>query len=206
MARIRCFLLEPTGRVLVKLRRYSQEQGACPLYGYHDASAPLEEEPARPDPAQPGYILNTSGDLHDHADARWPTACACGYVFRESDEWQRFVERIYKRADTGEEMTLRDAPAGAMWEAWWFDDSFVPQGAHNLAVKTPGGDWLIDSQASNCSMPEDRQQKQHHCWIRHGTPPDVTVNKEGGQTCAAGAGSIQCGPYHGFLRQGYLED
>lgn len=207
MARIRCFLLEQTDRVRIKLRRYSTMKGACTLYGYHNASTPIEEEPIQPDPERPGYIMNASGDSHDHADSRWPATCACGYQFQESDEWQRFTERIYRRVDTGEDLTLRDAPPGAMWEAWWFDDTFVPQGAHNLVVMTPGGEWTIDGQASNCTMLEDRRQEKHHCWIRHGVAPDITVDKgENGQSCGAGAGSIQCGDYHGFLRNGYLEN
>jgi hypothetical protein len=61
---------------------------------------------------------------------------------------------------------------------------------------------MIDSRASNCTLPNDRE---HKCWIRHGTPPDLTVDKNG-KTCAAGAGSIQLGNYHGFLRNGHLEE
>lgn len=69
-----------------------------------------------------------------------------------------------------------------------------------LWVQTPGGSWCIDSRASNCTMPYDYD---HRCWIRHGEPPNVTVDKNG-KTCAAGAGSIQCGNYHGFLQNGAL--
>lgn len=47
----------------------------------------------------------------------------------------------------------------------------------------------------------------HKCWIRHGAPSEamLTVDKQG-VTCQAGAGSILCGKYHGFLRCGYLEE
>lgn len=69
-----------------------------------------------------------------------------------------------------------------------------------LAVITPGGTWIIDSRASNCTMPDDNR---HSCWVRHGEPPNVTVDKNG-VTCQAGAGSIQSGDYHGFLRGGVL--
>lgn len=99
---------------------------------------------------------------------------------------------IYRRADTGEEMTFRDAPPGAMveWERM------------GLVVKLPNGrTWHIDSEASNCTRKGD---KSHRCWIRHGTPPLITVDKNG-ETCAAGAGSIMAGDYHGFLRNGVLE-
>lgn len=110
-------------------------------------------------------------------------------------------ERLWKRVDTGEERMLRDFPAGAMWFADWLEDFHVGPDGRCLVVKTPGGDWVIDSRASNCTLPND---KEHKCWIRHGTAPDITVDKNG-KTCAAGAGSIGIGTYHGFLRNGHLE-
>ncbi len=210
MARIRCFLMEPTGRVIVHLRRYrssnAPDENHCSHEGnggYHQAMTRIADEPEEHDAE--GYVTNSVKPTPPHDDPRWPLSCACGYEFRESDAWQRFVERLYRRTDTGEELLLRDAPAGAMWKAWWVDRFHVPQGEHNLVVKTPGGDWEIDSQASNCTMKDDVRQEKHHCWIRHGNPPDITVDKNG-VTCGAGAGSIQAGNYHGFLRNGYLED
>lgn len=204
MARICCFFLEPTGRVSVKLRRYycSEVTNPCPK-GFHDAAVMIGNEPEQLD--KQGFTTNGMKPTPAHYDPRWPTSCDCGYVFREEDVWQRFTERIYRRTDTGEEMTLRDAPAGAMWYAEWLDRMYVPQGPHNLMVKTPGGEWCVDGQASNCMMKDDFKQEKHHCWVREGEPPNVTAGK-GGPTCSAGAGSIQCGNYHGFLRNGYLED
>lgn len=108
---------------------------------------------------------------------------------------------IWRRIDTGEEKVLRDFGPGAMWFAPWLNDFHAGPDGQCLVVKTPGGDWLVDSRASNCTMPQDGD---HKCWIRHGTAPEITVDKNG-KTCAAGAGSIQCGKYHGFLRAGYLE-
>jgi hypothetical protein len=73
-------------------------------------------------------------------------------------------------------------------------------GTH-LHVRLPNGEfWNVDGRASNCTMPDDRL---HRCWVRHGEPPLVTVDKNG-LTCAAGAGSIQAGDYHGFLVEGVL--
>jgi hypothetical protein len=68
----------------------------------------------------------------------------------------------------------------------------------HLMVITPGGEWCIDSRASNCTLPNDRL---HRCWVRHGEPPNITVDKAG-HTCSAGGGSIISGNYHGFLRNG----
>lgn len=78
--------------------------------------------------------------------------------------------------------------------------SFIFQEGPQLTVKTPGGRWVIDSRASNCGSPYDYN---HRCWIRQGVPPHITVDKNG-PTCSAGAGSIQCGDYHGFLQNGAL--
>ena len=108
------------------------------------------------------------------------------------------------RPDTGEtqQWPHQFAP-GAMWYAIWmprnwdWDNETQP----HLIVKTPsGGDWDIDSRASNCAKPDD---KLHRCWVRHGTPPNVTVDKNG-LTCPAGGGSIISRGWHGFLRQGRL--
>lgn len=115
--------------------------------------------------------------------------------------------QIYRRTDTGEVVgPLNEVPVGAMWFATWYPDKFcTPQLGKGkaLIVKTPGGDWLVDQQANNCTMPDDVNQEKHHCWIIHGTPPNITVDKNG-TTCNAGAGSIAQPKYHGFLRDGYL--
>jgi hypothetical protein len=124
----------------------------------------------------------------------------------ERIEPARYVDRfegkikspLYRRMDTGEEISLYEAPPGAMW-FYYRDISNGDPGV--LFVMTPGGEWCVDSQASNCTRPGE----DHKCWIRHGEAPDITVDKNG-NTCAAGAGSIQCGSYHGFLRNGYLEE
>lgn len=78
--------------------------------------------------------------------------------------------------------------------------SFIFAEGPQLTVMTPGGRWVIDSRASNCGSPYDYN---HRCWVRHGEPPMITVDKNGA-TCSAGAGSIQCGSYHGFLQNGEL--
>lgn len=120
---------------------------------------------------------------------------------------------LWRRADTGAtERRISNFGVGAMWLADWYrldeptaaivrygydwDNQYEPP----LLVKTPGGDWNVDSRAHNCTLKDDRR---HRCWVRHGAPPNITVDKVG-LTCAAGAGSIQAGSYHGFLRNGYL--
>lgn len=128
------------------------------------------------------------------ADDCGEPGCTCGTV----------TEPIYRRADTGELVTLGTAPVGAMWDATWFNDAAAYTGADgiSLVVRTPGGTWMVDSRASNCTMPND---DIHKCWVRHGDPRtgDVHVDKNG-VTCQAGGGSILTGSYHGFLHGGYL--
>lgn len=218
----RCFWVEPILRERLSLRRYSRSHGDCSAmpgqYGYHDAHRPLFDVDAR-------IVSMTLGDgtvtrdIIDYGGPKnradvppeyaWPTNCACGYAFVEDDHWQVFGDALYQRADTGAIVTLRGAPPGAMWDAWWMhgikggflfgpgEDGLV------LMVKLPNGhDWCPDRRASNCTMPND---DNHRCWRRHGDPRTgpVTVDKNG-PTCAAGAGSILSGDYHGFLRNGEL--
>lgn len=73
-------------------------------------------------------------------------------------------------------------------------------GKHLQVVLPNGNTWDIDGRANNCTMPDE---KTHRCWVRHGEPPNVHVDKNG-YTCAAGAGSILSGDYHGFLHNGEL--
>lgn len=78
-----------------------------------------------------------------------------------------------------------------------------PPCERHLHVVCPDRSWWdIDGQANNCTNPTN---KRHHCWIRHGEPPAISVDKDG-VTCSAGAGSIQTKTWHGYLRNGQLVD
>lgn len=198
---IKCFWLEPTDREKRYLRRYASGSKCSGPMGYHDAMNFLDESPEIKGPdgcwKDSGQ---TAADFEGHA--LWPTHCSCGYEFQPADERQLFSQHLYRRADTGEEMTLRDAPDGAMWEAFWLHDvpSWCGDDGRAIICRVPNGhDWQIDGPASNCTRPND----SHHCWVRHGVPPNLTVDKNG-NTCAAGAGSILTKTWHGFLRNGYL--
>lgn len=217
-----CYFLVPTSRVRQYLRRYHSGSqpgdAACPVHGmgYHNAWTPIGEAPAH---YQDGY-LSQATPTPPESDPRWPTTCACGYVFQARDPWQLFESLLYQRQDTGEEMTLREAGPGAMWNADWLIrglDYSSPQAATQpwpwkpgpdglcLTVRLPDGhDWIIDSRSSNCTMPQDNV---HSCWVRHGTPPNISVGKSGGLTCSAGGGSIMSpSGWHGFLTNGILHE
>lgn len=195
---VECFLIVRTANIYRSLRRYASiEEGMTPcpfISSFHNAQVPLD------------LIENTDQvtveDKWPHDDPRWPKQCACGYEFKDTDPWQLFTDRQYQRVDNGEVMTLRTAPPGAMWDAEWFHDyawCAGPDGRSMMVVLPNGNHWLIDGPANNCTRPNE----PHKCWIRHGEPPKLTVDKNG-DTCSAGAGSIQSGNYHGFLQNGVL--
>lgn len=210
----RCFLVEPAAMVAIELRRYrmSTSGDSCPgRMGYHDASVQIGEETIRID--ERGRQKISKDVARD--DPRWPRACGCGYVFTDADEWQVNEHRLYvsRKPDFNSDIkegrwTVHNLPPGAMFYPDWLQPEegewrFYEPGPDGkvLAVICPNGrQWIIDSEASNCTRKGDRT---HHCWIRHGVPPLITVDKNG-NTCQAGAGSIQAGDYHGFLRNGVL--
>jgi hypothetical protein len=190
MNRILCFFIEKTPVTRYYLRRYSHEGCLGDGMSYHNAKV---------------HLMDTEEKIEAplNNDPRWPVKCDyCDFRFVKED-YQLFQDWIYRRQDNGEQVTLMDAPVGAMWYADWFNDiGWTGPDGRCLVVKTPGGDWIIDHRANNCTMPNDYV---HRCWIREGIPPKITVGKNG-NTCAAGAGSILIGGYHGFLRGGFLEE
>lgn len=210
----RCFLLTPVPKIRVWLRRYDNvyPHTPCPAepgpYSYHQQMFLLGDFEFPHVPEQYEDWCDFVENLRPPKDdPRWPKTCKCGMAFPDAYNWQMFTHRIYERSDNHELTTIQEAPVGAMWYAWWYGGNgkqyswdWDNQDKPMLVCKTPGGEWIIDSRASNCTMKDDRV---HRCWIRHGEVPNITVNKLG-HTCAAGAGSIQCGSYHGFLRNGEL--
>lgn len=207
---VKCFFLEPTGQDRRYLRRYhdSSDQKCIGRYSYHNGEIVLDVIDSKEETNDQEVIA-----LHK---SEFPYECECGYKFVEQDHWQIFSDRLYKQTDNGIITSLRLASPGALWFAPWLDDVYVPQLEHVLCCKVPGGhDWVIDSEASNCTMPlksiDEKGTKRlpyqtdHHCWIIHGTPPNITVDKNG-VTCGAGAGSIAFADFHGFLTNGELRN
>lgn len=117
------------------------------------------------------------------------------------------MRSIYRSLDTGEETD--SLPIGALLVA-----DGGPKGPDGLSIvcvvpyDRPGTSnkttwWYIDSRANNCTMPDD---KEHRCWVRHGTVGEAIHVDKAGHTCAAGAGSIVVPGFHGFLHHGVLRD
>ena len=213
----KCFMIAPIAKQYQWLRRFKYGGATKCADGQigHDAWARILDF-ASPVPAIGQYESGDRSPFLFAGDSRWPVKCAsCAYEFVDADARQVSNLRVYADAD-GREFCLPGhifhdvpvAPAGAMYWSWWshgshfcffWDNCQDPRG--HLNVVCPGGRiWDIDSRASNCKWKEDRS---HRCWIKHGEAPMLTVDKAG-KTCAAGAGSIVAGSYHGFLQNGAL--
>lgn len=187
-ADVPCFLLLPTTRYLVSLRRWGGE-GAAPC-GYLpwgcDTSVDIgvEEHKTPPisGPPEPRYA-------HLATDPRWPERCSvCGAPFRAEDPKQVRFDVLYRRADTGEEMVLSKAPPGAMWDCPWLHHKVGPDG-QSLTVRLPDGrDWWVDGPSKNGSG-----------WTRTGTAPAISVNPS-----IQTEGNPNRPGYHGFLTNGVL--
>jgi hypothetical protein len=121
-SRIQCFMLKPTDRVRLKLRRYNmgtkyatndrfaEDCPGGPMDG-HDASvlflAPdgANSWPGRLD--ADGYAQSYEDVAPPRDDPRWPSMCGqCGKALDPRTHWQVFQELIYRRTDTGALMTL----------------------------------------------------------------------------------------------------
>jgi hypothetical protein len=219
---IPCFLLTPVAKIRVWARRYnSGTPNCCSLspgeYSYHQNMNLIGD-------FDYPHVWGKSEDWIDFTetirppagDPIWPTHCKCGAPITDDLRGcerggQMFTHRLHSRSDGGPLTTLYDAPTGALWYAWWLDHRTDNSGLYGwdwdnqteppLMCRTPSGsDWCIDGRASNCTMKEERT---HRCWVRHGVPPNIHVDKNG-HTCQAGAGSIVSGNWHGFLHNGQL--
>ena len=109
------FWLEPTDQVAIGLRRYTPSRPGAEGHGcdtgYHSALIYTGTAPATYRDDEHGRVL-AARPATPHDDPRWPAACTkCGHEFGGEGEWQDWQELLYRRADTGETVTLRTQPA-----------------------------------------------------------------------------------------------
>lgn len=188
---IALFIAEPTGVWRRRLRIYARDATPCPARtdgSYHEAVVPIEDTTVDPT-ASDGYVhikADAGGIAAD--DPRWPTSCACGYVFTDEDVRQNrqvWHDDVF-RAPDGSEFTDRDPPVGAMWRARWIPDR---DGIESYIVQLPDGFSWITTQ----------QSMKGECWNVTGTAPKITVTP-----------SIFCRPnadppgWHGFITDGVI--
>lgn len=236
------YWLDPTEYVQVRLRVL--RHGVCPQSATKWCcdnevtirnSAPLTVWKTRVEHADDrgGWYWHIHSDNVSDHDVRWPLVCkTCGDDMRRevpdasghpfSAHRQVWAETLCSGHPSGTLYTVRNAPIGAMWDAEYLHGAmrgaFVGPDGISLHVRTPGGDWCVDSQASNCTRDQHtpvpgeaktfRFERTHYCWVRHGDPRagQVHVDKSG-NTCAAGAGSIDMnGRWHGFLHNSVLSE
>lgn len=209
---VKCFYVRDSGFEWRSLRRYwdAQPGDGCHRpdgYGCHNAKTAIGKFSYT---REPDGCVKHYGEHYDpdtfKGDPRWPAHCTkCGAPVPENAERQIFAETIYLD-DAGAEHSIRTPTPGMMWDAPWAPDCWKGADGLSLHVCCPDGwTWCIDRQASNCTMKDDvgPAATHHRCWVRHGAPPLITVDKAG-HTCAAGGGSIQTPTWHGFLRNGEL--
>jgi hypothetical protein len=200
-------MVEQLKRSRYSLRRFVYSDASkCPgRFGYHNAHSGVIAE-SDDLPTEDGIICNNPPETPAKDDPRWPVKCdQCDYRFTDEDQFQVTGDPLFRRLEDGALFPRRELPVGSMW-FWsdWYENFYSPgPDGQYLVVRLPGDvDWCVDGVANNCTRPED---KVHKCWVREGAPPNVTAGKNG-NTCSAGAGSIAVPGYHGFLRNGYLEE
>jgi hypothetical protein len=193
---VRCFLISENGNEWRYLRTYGGNGCKANSGGYHNAMLPQADGPS-------DNSWNTQ-DKKSYVDM-FPKICECGHTFSDAEKHEQFfsVDQYVCADKPGELFNIRQAPPGAIWRNSWYEDmpSMCGTDGKSYTARTPDGwDWHIDGTASNCGSPND---KIHKCWCRHGEAPNFTVDKVG-NTCSAGAGSIQTKSWHGFLKEGYF--
>lgn len=207
-AGVKCFWLEPTGDVQLSLRRYISEEdrGPCPHGDYCQAMIPFSREKMRLKEEPDGWhTLESYDDLKPaDDDSRWPLACSrCGRDFKDGATRQLFQAEVYKRSDTGEEVTVRGYGgielAGALYDGWWLHGRKVvdkqgrtrgytgEDGIALIAICPNGGAWQVDGPSGNGNG-----------WTRTGDPRKP-------ETLSV-TPSIVAGDYHGFLTGGSFTD
>lgn len=207
-----CFLITPGNQAQRSLRRYHDagDAGApCPAphRSYHQARVEIGVFPVARSDHDSLAVIDPS---EYERDERWPTQCdSCEYLFTDDDHWQVNQDLLYT-AEDGREMTLADAPPGAVWIAEWMPDNYRINGNGPVyVIRLPNGtDFMPGSQAANCN----RQGEDHDCWCVHGEPPLLTIDKTpepGRSTCSSGGGSVwsnQGAPneWHGHINNGVM--
>jgi hypothetical protein len=207
--KIECFLVEPHNTS--KIVAYAEWGSECP--GAHPEGVAVHYGRSVVAVGSKADIDIVFASNHEHLWKPVDFQCARCKVIGTTIPPKSISEEVnWWCPPTGEvKRRKEDFGPGAMWFATWerwsdkegithwgFD--WTNQSGPPLYVMTPGGSWCIDQRASNCTLPNDTV---HRCWVRHGEAPNITVDKQG-RSCSAGAGSIRCGAYHGFLREGRL--
>lgn len=162
-----CFILETTGYSTLWARRYTSGTYDCECVdrSYHNNRNLFGRRPTE------GSVSYDGSSLKDILP--FPTHCVCGYEFNDESEWQIFAETEYHIRETGEILFLGDAPDGAIWHAHWLDFHQESRGIDLKAYQIKiGGISLVLDDINYCG-----RKYPHKCWIRTGTPPNITLTR-----------------------------
>jgi hypothetical protein len=183
------FVAEPTGTCRLSLRRFRfrETSGAH----FHDVSVVIGED--APASLRDDGTRVVTGDRVPHGDPRWPTSCACGELFTDSDEWQCAEQDWFEGGGCRFAWGIGswDGPPGAMIRATW-RDSEPDNGCPAYIVFLPNGSYWCtrDRAAREGSQPGPQ-------WTVTGTAPDITVTPSIDDRNPER-------PWHGWIRNGLL--
>lgn len=228
---IPCIFLTPNGKAAVSLRRYASGT-KCPTsgLGYHNVAVNIGTEDAPPEGRSHADDDHPRDDAR--WPARCSCGYEFGphdawqrnvhLLYKRSDGGEPVTLRDAPVGSMWFATWFRGSP-----------EYTGPDGETLTVRLPGGHDWIVDSRASNCDSPcalcgkpyhahlhgqcrelepgetFDRERhyyrdaRPHRCWVRHGVPPDIHVDKNG-VTCGAGGGSIAYPGFHGFLHNGYI--
>jgi len=145
----------------------------------------------------PDWVESAQPESHS---LEWPKECdRCHSKFTGEAMQSTMQELVYRTAD-GKDMTLSEAPVGAMWNERAGKKTVTEDGLC-IVVKTPGGNWCIDGPSW-----ENGVMKAEHAWTRTGRPPNITANPSIHILTSGLDGSDRRTVYHGWLRDGVLID
>lgn len=187
--------IEPIARVLEASGMWSDDVACANGRDFHHASIEIARLPIEMREIPEEY------DLPEKDDPIWQMACKSCSRPLPRDKFNRSLgSRLLYNTASGQpepgDIYVIDygcAERQKCFYGWTNCD-----GRHHIAILPNGSHWDIDSRASNCTK---RNDTTHRCWVKHGVPPNLHVDKQG-LTCQAGAGSIVAGGWHGFLHHG----
>ena len=225
-----CIFLQPNGHAAIFLRRYaSGSKCEASGMGYHNALARIGTEAADDDRSisdddhprdDARWPMRCACGYAFQASDAWQRMVHLLYARSDGGE-----PVTLREAPVG-------AMWFAPWMSN-IPEYTGPDGRTLTVRLPGGHDWIVDSRANNCDSPcahcgkpyhahagglcraleagevYDRERhyyrdaRPHKCWVRHGEPPNVHVDKNG-VTCNAGAGSIAYPGFHGFLHNGHI--
>jgi hypothetical protein len=211
---IKVFWAEQTEYIQIGFRRYDNtsrdDRTPCPgKYGYHNAEICIGEFKARYD--KKNKALDSWDKDFSKSDPRWPTHCQyCDYEFLAQDYKQVNQEQIYRRGDNGEEITLRNRIPGMMWDSWWMPKRKGHDGLYLNVVLPSGGEWTIDSRASNCDSPckncgkgYDQHVGKYYC-TEEASTRDVPRTEKRLDVYSDSVPEHRCWVRHGDPRTGFV--